>query len=204
MKICLLILLCTLNLFQLKAENLPREVVALYDSIEDKIQYTLTHRFIEMPLNHLGLVVNYYDINDGLPDIENNPNVRGVLACFNSGYILKEPLKYLQWAHSCIEKGKKFVILGGVGIQPNKNNEKPLEMALNTFFRKLGILPSDEWKAITFNLEIKQQNELIVDSERSLKGVYPPFRKTRVVNKQATSHLSVEIKKAKELYDLIA
>src|SRR4051794_6861787 len=48
-------------------EPLRREILALYDSREEsRPDQTRIHRFAEMPLNHLGLVVTYWDINAGL------------------------------------------------------------------------------------------------------------------------------------------
>ena len=50
------------------AEPVRREILALYDSREEpRPDQTRIHRFAEMPLNHLGLVVTYWDVNAGLP-----------------------------------------------------------------------------------------------------------------------------------------
>jgi hypothetical protein len=51
------------------ANVIPRKVIALYDTDSDIKEFdenkeTLIHRFADMPLNHLGLQLDYYNIRD--------------------------------------------------------------------------------------------------------------------------------------------
>ncbi len=49
-------------------EVMPRQIAVVYDSREaPALNYSNAHRFLEMPLNHLGYVVEYFDINQPLP-----------------------------------------------------------------------------------------------------------------------------------------
>lgn len=49
-------------------EVVPRTIAVIYDSREaPALNYTNAHRFLEMPLNHLGYSAEYFDINQPLP-----------------------------------------------------------------------------------------------------------------------------------------
>lgn len=49
-------------------EVMPRRIAIVYDSREvPALNYTKAHRFLEMPLNHLGYLAEYVDINQALP-----------------------------------------------------------------------------------------------------------------------------------------
>ena len=49
-------------------EAMPRRIAVLYDGREGpSLNFTIPHRFLEMPLNHLGYTAEYFDINQELP-----------------------------------------------------------------------------------------------------------------------------------------
>ena len=49
-------------------ENQPRRILILYNGLETPaLNYTLAHRFLQMPLNHLGYIVDYADVRQPLP-----------------------------------------------------------------------------------------------------------------------------------------
>ena len=91
----------------------PRKIIVLYDSsFYNDIGLTTVHNFAEMHLNHLGLILEYHPLDQKLPDINNDSDVRGVLTWFHPDVRIKDPIKYLKWAKECLDKGKKFVIIG--------------------------------------------------------------------------------------------
>jgi uncharacterized protein (TIGR01370 family) len=58
--------LATLGIGQ--REVMPRKIAVIYDSREaPALNYTMAHRFLEMPINHLGYLAEYFDINQNLP-----------------------------------------------------------------------------------------------------------------------------------------
>src|SRR5262245_8141824 len=62
---------------------IKREILAIYSGHEEPApDRTRIHRFVEMPLNYLGYVVTYWDINTGLPTPERTANVHGVVSWF--------------------------------------------------------------------------------------------------------------------------
>ena len=75
--------------------KLNRDVIALYDSIvEAQSDLTGIHRFVEMPLNYLGLRVTYLDLRKPLPDAT-TARARAIVLWLKSG--AEPPLHALEW-----------------------------------------------------------------------------------------------------------
>ena len=80
-----------------------REILALYDSRFDLQQFTHVHKLAEMPLNHLGYSLTYWDVEKGLPDIRSIERYKGVLTWF--GRPVSKPELYLPWAAEVVDRG---------------------------------------------------------------------------------------------------
>jgi len=119
----------------------PRTIIALYAG--GNVQDSYIHTVAEMPLNHLGLTVEYHDIHQPLPDIAHRPDVRGVITWFYGDSGL-DARTYLTWALDASEAGKKFVIIGRLGIAENKQFYSDSVLA-NRFLDRLGIKMLDRW-----------------------------------------------------------
>ncbi len=143
-----------------------------------------------MPLNHLGLVVRYVDVSLGLPSISQLDDVRGVLTWWQSDS-MADPLAYLSWAEAVIDAGKRFVILGDPGFTKDLENRTTPRSATNHFLAKLGLRARDEWRHITYDVEIAFSDPLMVEFERRLDGVLPPFDGMTIIDRRATSYLVV-------------
>jgi hypothetical protein len=119
----------------------PRTIIALYAGGD--VQNSYIHTIAEMPLNHLGLTVEYHDIHEPLPDVLKRPDVRGVITWFYGDAGL-DAESYLKWAIAAIEAGKKFVIFGSLGIAENKQYYESSALA-NRFLDRLGLKMQDRW-----------------------------------------------------------
>src|SRR5580698_3533044 len=73
----------------------PRTIIALYEG--GPVQNSNIHTLAEMPMNYLGLTVEYYDIHEPLPDIAHRKDVRGVISWFY-GDAYDNPEVFLKWA----------------------------------------------------------------------------------------------------------
>ena len=131
-----------------QAKALSRKILVLYDGKESKgMRWTPVHQLLEMPLNHLGLVVTYRDINEGLPAIDQLEDVRGVLTWFESN-AMANPLKFLEWARAVIDAGKRFVVIGELAANQNLNRRLTPLHEINRFLSKLGIEVTRDWTDI--------------------------------------------------------
>lgn len=181
----------------------PRTVLALYDST-----YTLTprdthiHAMAEMPLNHLGVKVKYWNIRKGLPGARDLADVRGVLTWFESSQ-MAEPERYIDWAVGVIASGRKFVVLADFGcLYDAKKRPTPPEK-MNRLLKALGLRNDGNWTRNTYDVRVVAKTARLFDFERSLSGVLPPFEQVRVVDPMAKAHLRL-VRGAGEVADVVA
>jgi hypothetical protein len=114
-----------------------RTILAVYDSHRYRdVRDTRIHRMFEMPLNHLGLVVRYHDLNAGLPAPESLPDVRGILVWLQSDS-MEHPEQFLAWAETAIDAGKRFVVIGDLSLGKGGDGRVVSAAAINTFLAKL-------------------------------------------------------------------
>ena len=115
-----MILLC--QALSAKEVEVPRTVIAIWDKkVEKDIYFTTIHQLAEMPLNHMGVIVEYHDINDALPDLNSRDDVLGVLVWFSKYYELADQHRYFNWACDALDCGKRFVVMGSLGYDNVKS-----------------------------------------------------------------------------------
>ncbi|MFQ5849293.1 MAG: hypothetical protein ACE5JU_01745 [Candidatus Binatia bacterium] len=174
-----------------QAKALPRKILVLYDSRQtDGAHWTTVHQLAEMPLNHLGLVVTYRDINEGLPAIDQLEDVRGVLTWSQSDK-MGNPLKFLEWARAVIDAGKRFVIIGDLPANRDLNHRLTPLQAINRFLAKLGLQMQRDWREITYNVKVVRKVSYMVEFEHPLPTRLPPFERMKQIDPRAKSYLVV-------------
>ncbi|HZX33326.1 MAG TPA: bifunctional glycoside hydrolase 114/ polysaccharide deacetylase family protein [Rhodocyclaceae bacterium] len=100
-----------------QVEVMPRKIIALYSGREQPaINFTNMHRFAEMPLNHLGYVLEYRDINDPLPDYPLAGRVAGIVQWVSG--TPESPKRLASWLKRQTGAGIKVAIIGQLGIPP--------------------------------------------------------------------------------------
>jgi hypothetical protein len=162
----------------------PRTILAVYDSrVHRDVRDTRIHRLLEMPLNHLGLVVRYHDINSGLPPIDQLSSVRGVMAWLQADS-MANPEEFLKWADAAIDAGKRFVVIGDLSFG---KAEGP---AVNAFLARLGVR-TENWTPVTYDQRVVYADPAVVGFERPLPAVLPPFDRVRPIDPHVRSHLIV-------------
>ncbi len=173
----------------LNAQNVPRTILALYDGahVTDP-RLSVIHRLAEMPLNHLGIVVRYHDINEPLPSPDSIPEVRGVLVW--EAARITEPGNFITWAGEILDSGKRLVMIGGFGNE-NELEQSAHETAIEKFWMKLGIRSGNEWVPFTYKSKIVFRDPRLVDFERRVGGVLPGYERLSVVDGQGYSCLKV-------------
>ncbi|MCX6628864.1 MAG: hypothetical protein NTW28_14685 [Candidatus Solibacter sp.] len=168
----------------------PRTILALYDSRYHKdARDTRIHRLLEMPLNHLGLVVRYQDLNSGLPPVGTLAEIRGILTWFQSDS-MERPEDFLRWAGNAIDAGKRVVILGDLSVGKNLQGHVTEIPEVNRFLAKLG-LRTENWTPVTYDQRVVYKDPALMDFERPLPAVLPPFDSMRPIDPRVRSHLIV-------------
>jgi hypothetical protein len=168
-----------------------RTILALYNSREEvEVYHTRIHRVAEMPLNYLGLVVRYWNIQSGLPPAAETESIAGVLTWFQSDS-MPDPQGFLAWAESLMSSGKKFVMLGEPSVSLDSSGRRTPLGAINRFMARLGVRNESDWTAVTYDARIVYKDPSIVEFERSFGGVLPPFDQLSIIDPRARSFLTL-------------
>jgi len=166
------------------AEPVKREILAIYDSREEaRPDQTRIHRFAEMPLNHLGFVLSYWDVNAPLPSAERAANIRGVITWFR-----RPPRsEFYAWGIERLANGARMVVLGDNGL-PTGNASLA---DANRMFGEIGFGLSGAFVDITYATRILHRDPLI-GFERPLDPVLPAFPIVGTLGPGVASHLVLE------------
>ncbi|RYF08744.1 MAG: hypothetical protein EOO31_01265 [Comamonadaceae bacterium] len=115
-------------------ELVPRRVMVLYYGGESpSLNYSVAHRFIQMPLNHMGYVVDYADVREPLPEGVLRDRYAGVVVSF-SGFIPEGQVRTTgRWIQAHAAQGMPLAVFGSFGMS--------LENALA---ESLGIRPATD------------------------------------------------------------
>ena len=153
-----------------RGSRVVREVLALYDSTQEAApDRTRIHRYLELPLNHLGLTVTYWDLAAGLPDAELVKRQRGIITWF--GERLADPGAYLDWAARTAAQGTRFVVLEFVG-----STLKPDELPkVNAFMNRLGLEVMPRWVGTAEAGSIVTRDAGMTDFEAKLEAELPGY-----------------------------
>lgn len=178
--------------------DVPRTIIAIYDSrIESQPMFTLVHRFTEMPLNHLGLKLEYHDVRATLPDLSNRPDVLGIISWFPAGTVLAEDISsdFYRWAIKALDQGKKYALLGSPGVLSGLPDGNESRKQIEEFFKRLGMHSHNRWTEITYNSQIIYKDPLMVEYEHPLHSLFPPYEQIVAEDKSAVSYLKVRNRK---------
>lgn len=96
-------------------EVMPRKVLVVYDSkVAPAVNYSAAHRYLAMPLNHLGYTPVYVDVNGALPEGALAGRYAGIVTWF-SGHIEAGP-RLVEWLQRQIAGGMRAAVLGSFGL----------------------------------------------------------------------------------------
>ena len=170
--------------------NVPRTIITFYDSKENPdIRMTRMHRYVEMPLNHLGLKFKFLDINKPLPPLKNLEDIRGVFTWFESDR-MPDPSGFLRWAGQLMDKKIKWVMFGNLGVNADMQGKKTPLPLVNHFLGRLGLRTQDSWKQVTYDVKLIYKDKQMVGFERPYTGILPPFPQVYRLDETTTAILS--------------
>jgi len=171
------------------AQTVPRTVLALYDEAEEvKLKLSRIHTMAEMPLNHLGLTVVYWDVGKGLPDLAQYPDLRGVVTWFASSPF-EDPHAYVDWLDAAAARGARVVSLGQLGVRAARDGRRMPMALVNRFFARFGLRDDDGYSDLTYRSRPAWADPAMIGFERDLGGVLPGYPKLSKIDGRFTSHL---------------
>lgn len=186
--------------------ELPRRVLALYDSHETVVEEeepgqlfvravdaetSLLHRLAELPLNHLGLAVDFVDVAGAeLPSPAQMAVYRGVVTWFADDK-MKEPERYLRWLAEQAKAGRRVVILEHLGAFTNLDGVPVADELVRGGFAAAGGAhlgnPTQDGSVIA----VAHQQPKVVGFEKKLPARLDYYEQYRA-NPGAAVHLKLE------------
>ena len=96
-------------------EVMPRKILLLYDGQPRSVglTYESAHRYLAMPLNHLGYIASFREIGEPLPDFPLAGRYAGVVVLFAAEVVNPRAIALLKAA---IAQGVKVAFLGHLGV----------------------------------------------------------------------------------------
>jgi len=172
------------------AEEIPRVVIGLYDgAVESSPKVTRVHAAVELPLNHLGLVVEYHDAARGLPDVSRRRDVRGIVSWFESDPF-DDPRRYANWLVAASSAGVKLAVFGQLGLSKRRDGGDEPRSVAAPVWRLFGLRDEERWIGDTHRSRVVRADDLI-GYEHAVTGVLPPYPLLRLVDASATARLAV-------------
>lgn len=188
-----------------QAAELPikRELVAFFDSREEStVRQGITHRFLEMPANHLGYNIQYHDIMQPLPALKATDGVQGIVLWFYANMGVPDAEVFLDWLLDAHKLGKKIILIGNLGLSVQQLESENIGEKYQSLMQVLGLRDDMNWNPLTYEASIQYKNDKLVGFERSYGVNLPAFRSTHALP-GATSHLTVVPGNGIEPADLI-
>lgn len=179
--------------------ELPRCVLALYKSseiyndVEGPRPKTATtsevHSWAQMPLNWLGLMVEYHDIDQGLPDERTMSRYRGVITWFQTEE-MAAPLEYLRWLGAQMRAGRRVVILGYLGALRDRGTLRTIDLAaVNEALAPSGLEFRGNWTGDQQVIELRAKDARMMEFERRLPPGLPYYQQVISHRADTRAHL---------------
>lgn len=162
----------------------------LYNDVDGPRPKTATlnevHTWAQMPLNWLGLMVEYHDVDRGLPDERTMTRYRGVVTWFQTEEI-DAPLDYLRWLGAQMRAGRRVVILGHLGALRDRRTLRTLDLnAVNQALAPSGLQFLGNWTGNQRVIELRRRDPHMMEFERRFPPGLPYYQ--QVVSRRPDSH----------------
>ncbi len=173
---------------------IKRRVLALFSgAAETSAETTRLHERIEIAFNYHGLILEYRDISEGLPDDEEMEAFAGVVSWFHwptySG-----ASEYLAWLGRQVDGGRKLVFLGGIGALLEQKTAAPVPLRqLNRFLNKIGMEHDGFFRSGGPDISITQLDSKLMQFERKLGRELGYFEGIRSIDPANQVLLSLEL-----------
>jgi hypothetical protein len=172
-------------------EQTQRTMIGLWDSKEQhKIVKSSIPLGLEMPLNYLGIRVEYHDVQQPLPDLSRRNDVLGIILWFPDNYPYENADSLIEWVNSLIDQGKKLIFV----ISPYSLSELSTHAHITELLAKLGILQNDNWVPYTYNYELGTTKSGVYPFEASLDLTLPSFIKLKTDSHEIDPIISLKRK----------
>lgn len=179
-----------------------RTIIGLYETsaTRDWREHVM-HQMAEMPLNHLGLLLEPHDVNDGLPDLAGRTDVRGVLTWFDGA--VDDPTAYAGWLRSTLGRGLPITIFGDLGFLDYDAANAPPPGLIEEVLRLLRFRPVEQAYDPLYRTHARLKVSSMVEYERLLPERLAVQAAMRSRDPQAKIYLQAESAAGNGAADLV-
>lgn len=101
-------------------EPIPRRILVLHDAREaPALNFTPVHRFLQMPINHLGYIAEFADANQPLPATLDRTRYAGIVSWMSGQLPAANGQTLAAWLIRQADAGLPILQLGQFGFAPN-------------------------------------------------------------------------------------
>ncbi len=189
----LVLALCLAGMFLSGASNaqvVERRVFVLWDSsVTARWRDTFAHLMLEMPLNRLGYVVEPVDVARKLPDVSTFDGARAVISWLEADTV-PDARAAFGFIDAATARGLRFVQIGDAAYLRGRDGSASVTNAeANRVFARVGFRLAEDFVRLTFDVEILRKDSAMVEFERPLDRVLPPYPVWRPLDTRTRSLL---------------
>lgn len=177
-----------------QAREVARTILGIHDSPPTAGQdESYLYAIAEMPLNHLGLKLEYANIRTDVPRISGRKDIRGVLIWFTDGRKLPFS-RLISLVREATSQDIPVVLVGSI---PNESDDKgkPISLAdQNRLLSLIELQTEGKFLPYTFDLRVKTKISDYVEFERKIPSPPPATESIVPLNSSARALLSYERK----------
>lgn len=180
------------------------QTVALADAIpEEEEHYTATptvreantiEQYAEMPLSHLGYIVDYVDVTKHLPDDREMQRYDAIVSWFGDN-AMKGAAAYGRWITRQLVKGKKLIAIDEFGFDLDEHLKPVPQEILDAFYKVFSVrVDTADTTDSPLLIEIVSNDPAMTEFERSLKGGLTNFMNISAAGPGANVYLKLRRK----------
>ncbi|MBI3503498.1 MAG: hypothetical protein HY059_01555 [Proteobacteria bacterium] len=172
------------------AQIQARRVLILWDSsMTARWRDTFAHLMLEMPLNRLGYVVEPVDVAKKLPDADAFEGTRAVISWLEADTV-PDARAAFGFIDAATARGLRFIQLGDAAYLRGRDGAPSVTVTeANRVFARAGFRLGEDFVRLTFDVEVLRKEAALVEYERPLDRVLPPYPVWRPLDTRTRSLL---------------
>lgn len=176
------------------AREVPRVVLGLYDvPVKQGLDTTYVYDIAEMPLNHLGLIVEFNNLRQSVPDISKRNDIRGLLIWLTDGRGL-DLQKLIALVETATARKIPVVLIGNLPGSTDASGKAITLADQNRLLAAIGLKSLGGFLPYTYDLKTVIKDSAMVEFERKLPSVLPALEAVQPIDPQAQSFLAFDRK----------
>lgn len=133
-------------------------------------------QYAEMPLGHLGFIIDYVDVTERLPDDQEMQRYDAIISWFQDN-ALKGAADYARWITKQLNRGKKLIAIDQIGFNLDEHLRPIPQDLLGDFFTAFSVsVQYDQDTESPLLIELTSSDPRMTEFERDLRGGLTTFR----------------------------